>query len=259
MKKRTAVIAITVLLLFMFGSLSVFAAASSGSFKLESTSPADGYKRVQSQNVMIKLNFNSDVSSSEAKKANEDKFTFEDSKGKDIDFKIYYDSSDSKKICLLAEEKLTDNKSYKVTVDGSLVDDDGDTLGEDQTIGFTTKKSGGGIVYVLLMVAMMAAMIFFTFREQRKEKEEEVIETGKPDSKVPKNPYKLAKEKGISVEEATKIINKERAKEQKKIDRRNKKNAKREQRMEQKIDEELEEYQIFRMHTRRVAHRKIKR
>lgn len=260
MKKRTAVILITALLLFVFGGTAVFAAASSSStgntFSLKSSTPADGYKRMQAQNVMIKLNFSSDIDSSEAKKINKDKFTFEDSNGKPVDYKIYYDKEDGKKISLLAEKKLKENKAYTVTIDGDLTDNSGATLGKDQTIKFETKKSGGGIVYFLLMAAMIVVMMFMTFREQRKQKEEEIVESGKPDAKAPKNPYKLAKEKGISVQEAQKIIDKERAKEQKKIDKRQKKEAKLEQKVETEIEEE---YQIFKVHTRRLAHKKIKR
>ncbi|MDD6255004.1 MAG: Ig-like domain-containing protein [Eubacteriales bacterium] len=258
MKKRAAVILITALLLFAFGGAAVFAAGSSdagSSFRLVNTTPSDGYKRVQAQNVMIKLDFNSDVNSSEAKQVNKDKFTFQNANGKNVDFKVFYDGSDSRRICLLAEDNLQVNKSYTVTIDGSLVNNSGSALGKDQTIDFTTKKSGGGVVYVLLMVAMMAAMMFFTFREQRKQKEDEVVESGKIDPKLQKNPYKLAKEKGISVEEANRIINKEKAKEQKKIDKKNKKEAK----LEKLIEEDPEEYQVFKMHTKRVANKKIKR
>ena len=84
--------------------------------------------------------------------------------------------------------------------------------------------------------------------------EEEAAE-GKPAQARQKNPYKLAKEKGISVEEATRIINKEKAKEQKKIDRKIEKQKKREQKIEKQIEEEFEEYQIFRVHTKRVVRR----
>ena len=252
-RRPVAAILLAALLVLVAGSTAVFAAPSDA-FHLVKTIPADGYKRVQAQNVMVKLYFSGDVDKAKSQNT-EDRFTFTDDNGKNVKFKVYYDQSQKNMIALLAEKDLTIDKEYTITVDSALVDNDGEELGEAQQITFMTKTSGGGLVYALLMVAMVVVMVFFTIRDQRKKTMEEEVAEGKPTQIKQKNPYKLAKEKGITVEEAARQINKEKAKEQKKIDKKLQKQKRREEKIEKQLEEEFEEYQIFRVHTKRVVKR----
>ena len=261
MRRTLAVMLLTVILTVAAGSAAVFAdnagqdASSGSTFQLVRTTPADGYQKVQAQNVMVKLYFSTDVD--KAQSANtKDRFTFTDNKGKKVRFKVYYDQNQKDMIALLAEKDLEIEKKYKITIDGSLVDNEGRELGKTQTVTFMTKNAGGGLVYILLMVAMMVVMVFITIRDQRKKAVEEEAAEGKPAQAKQRNPYKLAKEKGITVEEANRLINKEKEKEQKKIDKQLQKQKRREEKIEKQLEEELEEYQIFRMHTKRVVKRK---
>ena len=228
--RRMAAVLTAALILLTAGVAAVSAAPDG--FQLVETTPKDGYSRVQAQNVMVKLYFNSDVDQTAS--LNEDNVTFTDSKGKKVKFRIYPDQKQSNMLAVLASNDLKVDKSYKVTVSESFVNNDGDTLGTAQTIKFQTKTSGGGLVYMLLMVAMVVVMVFFTVREQRKKQEEE---------------------KGISVEEANRIIEKERKKEQKKIDKKTEKQKRREEKTERQLEALQEEYQVFHMHTRRAVKR----
>lgn len=250
-RAMAAVVLMSVLVMTM-GGTAAFADADNG-FQLVKTTPKDGYSRVQAQNVMIKLYFSENVSDTVS--VNEKNVTFTDNKGKDIKFKIYPDQKQKNMIAVLATNDLKVNKTYKVTVSENFVNDDGETLGTAETITFMTKTSGGGLIYILLMVAMVVVMVFFTIREQRKKKEDEEAAEGKPTQAKQKNPYKLAKEKGISVEEATRIINKEKEKEQRKIDKKLEKQKRREEKIEKQLEEEFEEYQIFHVHTKRIVKR----
>ena len=245
-------VVLTAALVLTMGSAAVFADAGNG-FQILKTTPKDGYSRVQAQNVMVKIYFNDDVD--EVVSANENNVTFTDNKGKDVKFKIYTDQKQKKMIGVLATNDLKVDKTYHVTISENFVNNDGDTLGTAQTVTFMTKTSGGGLIYALLMVAMVVVMIFFTIREQRKKKEDEEVTEGKPAQSKQRNPYKLAKEKGISVEEATRIINKEKEKEQRKIDKKLQKQKRREEKIEKQLEEEFEEYQIFHVHTKRVVKR----
>lgn len=256
--RRRAAAVILVLMLVLTGAFGIVYANAAGgtdSLKLESSTPADGYKNVQAQNVMVKLHFSSDVSGSQARKVNKNKISFTDNKGKKVKFRLFYDSEAPEEICVLAVNDLKVEKNYKITVREGLVADNGSTLGSAEVVNFTTKKSGGGVVYFLLMAAMIVVMVFITIREQRKKLLDEKAEEGGSATVKQKNPYKLAKEKGISVEEANRIIKKERAKEQKKIDKKRNKKKKIDEKLEQKFDEQMEEYQKFRVSTKRAVRR----
>ena len=251
--RRAAAAVMLAVMLILTAGIALVSADTQDGFRLDRTTPADGYTKVQAQNVMVKFYFNSDVD--QAASQNKDKFKFTDAKGKEVKFKVYYDKTEKNMIAVLATNDLKIDKKYKVTADASLVNNDGEELGTAQTVTFMTKTSGGGLVYILLMVAMVVVMVFFTIREQRKKMMDEEVAEGKPTQAKQRNPYKLAKEKGISVEEATRLINKEKEKEQKKIDKKLEKQRRREEKIEKKLEEEFEEYQIFRVHTRRVVKR----
>ena len=73
--KRIISIIITVMLLSIFGVFAVFAEGSGG-FELASCNPEDGYDKVKSNNVMVKMFFTEDVSAEDTQKANENMFEF---------------------------------------------------------------------------------------------------------------------------------------------------------------------------------------
>lgn len=248
MIKRIAALMVSVILVFALAMPVVYAAGAPGKLKLESTSPADGSK-IAAQNVMIKLNFNNSVYDSKTQSANKNMFKFTDSKGKNVKYKIYYDESDHNKISVLAEKDLKVDQKYTFTINGNLIDDEGNTLGADEVIKFSTKGNSGGKVYALLMLAMVVVMIVITVRDSKKAKKEEDDDTV---DNYQKNPYKLAKEKGISVEEAKKIIAKDREKAEKKAE----KNRQRKQaEYEAKLAEEEARRNIHRVSGKRVIKR----
>ena len=240
--------------IFMAAAIMVIAcmpaAFAANGFTLEKSSPANGYNRVQAQNVMIKLYFSGEVYDSGTQAANKDKFKFTDSNGKAVKYKIYYDESDRSKISILSVKDLKMEETYTLTISGDLISDDGQTLGADEVIKFTTKSASGGMVYGLLMVAMIVVMVFITIRDQRKAMQEEELASGVT---IQTNPYKMAREKGISVEEANRIIAKEKEKAAKKDEkRRQKEQAEREAR----IAAEKAARNVHRVHTKRIVKRK---
>ncbi len=246
MAKRIAAVMVTVILVLM---ACMPAAMAAEGFALEKSIPADGYAKVQAQNVMIKLYFTNEVAAKETQAANADKFKFTDSDGNPVDFEIYYDNKDKKKISVLAKNDLEMEKEYTLSIRGELVDDNGQILGADQTIDFTTKGNTSSKLYGLLMIVMIGAMFFITIRDQRKAEAEETAAS----EKVPTNPYKLAKEKNISVEEASRII----AEEKKKAAKKDEKRLKKEQEAyEAKKAAERAKKNIYRVHSKRSVKRK---
>lgn len=200
--------------LTVMSAASVFSFADGGDFALKSSTPTDGYEKVQSANVMVKLFFTEEVSG----ETTADMFTFEDEEGNKVPFKLVPDPSDKTNLNLLCENDLTDDVSYKVTVSKDLESADGDTLGKDATVEFSTKSSNMGLGYMLLMVIMIAVMSFTTIRDKKKKEEakEAFGSRGGMEGKVETNPYKLAKERNISVQEASRIIAEEKEKARKK-------------------------------------------
>lgn len=216
--KRITAIVMAAMLMTILSVSTVFAAASDG-FQLEKDkcSPTDGYKKVEATNVMVKLYFTDDVSAKETQKANKDMFKFTDGDGKKVDFDIYYNSKDPKNVNLLAKNDLDTETDYTITISGDLTDDEGNILGADETMKFSTRKPASSGTYMLLMLAMMVVMVVMTVRDQRKSSTADDVKAQA--QAIQTNPYRLAKEKGISVEEAQKLINEEKAKIAKKAEK----------------------------------------
>ena len=248
MKKITAIV-MAAMLTMILGASTVFAAASGG-FALEADkcNPKEGSKSVDVTNVMVKLYFNESIASEASQAANSSMFRFTDSEGNKVDYEIYYNSKDDKNVNLLAKKDLTAETDYTVTVSGAFTDDKGDSLGKDQTINFTTKKPASGGTYMLLMLAMIVVMIVMTVRDQRKSEGAEEVRSKA--AAMQTNPYKLAKEKGISVEEATKLIAAEKAKMAKKVEKAEK-NAPKHEPAEKKSKKP--EKTVYKVKTKRIV------
>ncbi len=242
--KRFASIILAAALFFAVAAVPVSAA----DFKLTDSTPSDGYEKVEAKNVMVKLFFNEDVSSEKTQKANKGKIAIENGDGKKLDgVKVLYDSKDSKKISLLLTDDLKQKQNYKVIVDGSLVSDSGDKLGKEATVTFSTRKADTGLGYMVLMFLMIVVMMVMTFRDQKKAMEAGSVD---PLASINTNPYKLAKEKNISVQEAVKIIEAEKEKAMKKMEKMNRA-AKEKAKKEEDVDDK-----VYRVKTKRIVKRK---
>lgn len=241
--KRIASIVMTAMLLVILSVSSVFAATG---FELVESSPAAGYEKVQAQNVMVKLYFSEEISAEATQKANEDAFSIKDAKGKDVKFTVYYNDKDATNVNLMIEDTLGEDAEYKVAIADTMVNDAGEALGKKEVVDFkTTKPNNTG--YVILMTAMIVVMVFMTMRDQKKAMTEEEA-AKKAAAAVQTNPYKLAKEKNISVEEAQKIIAKEKAKADKKVEKASKKPVKEEPVVPEKKVYKVKTKRVTKMH-----------
>ena len=245
MMKRFAGIVLSAMLMAAVCAAPVSAA----DFALTDSNPENGYEKVEVKNVMVKLFFNEDVSDENTQKANQDKITVKDGDGKKADFEILYDSKDPKKISLLAHNDLDPEEEYVVSIDGDLISDSGNSLGSDQKVTFSTKKPDSGMGYMGLMFLMILVMVVMTLRDQRKTAQNEA--ESDPMAGINTNPYKLAKEKKISVEEAVKLINAEKEKAKKKAEKQQKKAEKEEQEQQENT-----EPKVYKVKTKRTVKRK---
>jgi hypothetical protein len=188
------------------------------------------------QNVGIKLYFSGDVSAEDLQEANAKCFKLtqlaevvaedaaEDAepeiKKSTIPIEVYYSDKkgDSNYILVTANPEsgtLLSKTDYELTISGNLESADGSTLGTAQVIKFhTVDVAGNSKVYMLLMVIMVVCMIGFnTLKKKRQANAEAAV---KEKEKII-DPYKLAKEKKISVQEAIAIVEKEKKRRAKKL------------------------------------------
>ena len=215
MKRIGAIVCLAALIVTMTASVC-FGAQS---LKIVDQYPNDGQKNTTKDNMCVKLWFNNDMDSEELQKVNKDCFTITDPKGKKLPIKVYYNNPKNKKqIMVLADtakinttKDIKDNTEYTLTISGKLQDKDGNVLGEDQKISFTTLNQGQSTkIYMIMMVVMMGGMFIFSSRQMKKQAAKDQ-EEGKV-REEPFNPYKEAKRTGKSVEEVIAIHEKEMAK-----------------------------------------------
>lgn len=185
--------------------------------------PKENDKNVPVDTVGIKLYFDGDVTSESVRDINSKCFTFANAKKKEtIETTAYFDKRDSGYILVIAQKKdkkgaevsLTQDSEYTLTISGGLMAADGRVIGEDQVIHFRTLDASGNTrVYMLLMVGMIVAMIAISFISKRRKAKAEAEASGVK----PVNPYKMAREKGITVQEALVLIEKEKQKREKRL------------------------------------------
>lgn len=216
MKRIGAIVCLAALIVTMTASVC-FGAQS---LKVVDSYPEDGQKNTSIENMGVKLTFNNKVGNKESIKANAKCFSITDDKGKKIPIRVFYDPKDSTKMMVLADAveiantkdlRIKDNTEYTLHISGDFVDNEGNTLGKDMDISFTTlNQSQNTKVYMIMMVIMMGGMFFFTSRQAKKEMAKQQAENGVREE--PFNPYKEAKKTGKSLEEVIAAHEKEVAK-----------------------------------------------
>lgn len=202
------------LILVMLASVTVF---GSETLEITKTYPKNGAVNTTKDNMCVKVYFNNPVGNKASAENNKDKFKFTDKTGKKFPAMIFYDEKDPHYALILIDTNkvkttgkgkyvIKDDKKYTCTISKNFIDNKGNKLGKDVKIQFSTMNQGRGtMIYMVMMALMFGGMFYFTIRQQRKQKEEE----NKEDKEEPFNPYKEAKRTGKTVEEVTRIHQKE--------------------------------------------------
>ena len=210
MKRAAAVLALMMTLLM---AVSSFTYASG--LELTKITPTDGEEGKQVSNMAIKMTFSAEMATEENVKANEKNFVIKGADGKTVPFYPVFDAEKyPNDIWLILEADLASDSEYTVTIKGDLKSVDGQTLGEDITSTFFTRNTKtDSNVSMLLTFGMMGVMFYSTSKMTKKATEKQKEVQGDPEMEL--NPYKIAKEKNISVQEAVAIVEKEKAKAEK--------------------------------------------
>jgi hypothetical protein len=214
MKRIGAILCLAALVVTM--SMSVCFGAES--LKVVDSYPEDGQKSTSIENMGVKLTFSNEMGNDESSAINENCFSITAADGTEIPIKVFYNPDDSKEVMVLADTvaiaadsdlKIADNTRYTLHISGDVTDNEGNTLGTDQNISFTTlNQSQNTKVYMLMMVIMFGGMFFFSSRQMKRQAAKQQVE----EKEAPFNPYKEAKKTGKSVEEVIAAHEKEVAK-----------------------------------------------
>ena len=236
--KRTGRILAIIAVVIMIATSFCFADGTEGGLVLNDTYPKADSTGAAIENFDVKLYFNNEMSEDVLGDTNDDCFTLTDADGNVLPTIVLYSPKETGVVMVLfdpnKENLNSDGKQitiqgdmeYTLKIAGTLVDDQGNTLGSDQTIKFTTiNQRRNSLVSMLLMVILYAGIIGFSMRNAKKTAEKQAKE-------AKFNPYKEAKRTGKSVDE---IMEKEYKRQAKKAE-------KAEKEAEDEEDEELEDY-----------------
>ena len=216
---------VAIIAIAVFGTFAMASAEGEG-LTLVETYPKDGQKNVAAENLGIKLTFSAPVNLEANQAENNKCFVITGPEG-DLDIKVYYNPEIPEQVLVLKEtpegtvtrQQLTSSEEYTVKISGAFKDNNGNTLGQDQKITFTTANvKRNNYIYLALMGAMMVGMVFFTTRQAKTQAATAAEESGVVDTF---NPYKEAKRTGKPlaqvIAEHDKEVAKQQAKDAKKV------------------------------------------
>ena len=188
--------------------------------KLTQSYPENNDTHLQIENTGIKLLFDGDVIDDSVWENNSKSFTLTDKDNKEFKIKAYCypnpKTAEERNYILVVVnpgQTLKSKSQYTLTVKKGLQSVEGKAVQEDIRLNFTTVDTeGNASINMGLMVAMVVGMIIMTVISTRREakKKEETKE-----EKV--NPYKVAKEKGKSVEEVIEKMERDKARKAKRL------------------------------------------
>jgi len=216
--------AFMVMLILTF-SAPVFAA--DGTLNFISSTPNSGGTNVPIENVGVKLLFDGNVTHESVWLANSKAFSLVDPDGNAVEYVAYpgQRSGEEGYILVLARPvpakegqpgQLMQSAVYTLTISADLMAVSGARLGEEIRINFETMDMAANsrlsmIVMVVMMVGVIVIMFVTNMRKMKAEAEAAALAKA--------NPYRIAKEKDISVDEAKALIEKAKERNQKKLEK----------------------------------------
>lgn len=211
MKRLGVVLCLSVLLVALATSFCF-----ADDFAVKKTFPEEGNHTLNPVNIAVKIEFTDNVTSKDAQKWNAECFTLKNSSGKKIAVKPLYNAKVyPNEIWVQVTKTLNPAEDYVFTVSGDLKNSDGEALGQDYVVHFSTRDTAkDNKVNMGIMALMFVGMMVFTVWETKhKLKKEAEAKRAASNEKV--NPYKEAKKTGKSVEEIVAKTEKEKARQAK--------------------------------------------
>ena len=214
MKRRGLIAVLAMMMVMMYVSFSY---AEEGALKLTSSYPKDGQTNTSIENVGVKLYFSNSISSAEAKANNQNCVRIVDPDGKAIPIKVLTSDDDTGMILVLGDStdenfSVQNNAEYRLVIDPAFMDDQGNTLGTETVIRFTTfNQKLNSTINMVMMFIMFGGIMVLTLRQQNQQnKEKQAAKEEKKEAAF--NPYREAKKTGQTVEE---VIEEEKKRQEK--------------------------------------------
>lgn len=228
MKSFARVSAVVILLAMALTlALAAPAVAAGGTLSLTDSSPANGGTNVPIENVGIKLFFDGNVTDESVWAANSRSVKLTDSNGVPVDYNAYpgQKAGEEGYILIVANPAsategqpgmLQQDTDYTLTIMQDMASINGAVLGEDISITFHTMDVAANsklsmIIMVVMMVGAIALMVFTNWRKMKAEAEAAALAQA--------NPYRIAKEKQITVDEAKALIEKAKERNKKQLEK----------------------------------------
>ena len=216
MKKAGRILSLAIILV-MLATATCFA-GTEGGLKLTGTYPEDGYKGAATENMGVKLYFDSELTEEVLGEKNANAIKIYGPDGKALPTRVLYAPKEEGVVLVIVdtdEEGNTirgeSNAEYTVKIANTMVDNEGNTLGHAESFTFTTLNEGtNNAVSMVMMFVMMGGMMVMTTKAATKEAQKQAEAMRERESKV--NPYKEAKKTGKSVEEIVEQTQKDKAK-----------------------------------------------
>ena len=232
MKRITAILAAAIMIVALCA-----APAFAAGLEITGVTPKDGTKGRQPANMAIKLKFSEDMTGTEITDSNnKNKITITDAEGKTFDFTIAHNAKYPNELWLVINDTLAADAEYTVKISAGIVSTAGNTTTQELTTSFKTRNTKtDNTISTVMLFAMMGLMFFMTTRDAKKQMANNDANIALAEAKK-LNPYKIAKQKKISLEEAQAYCDKERAKAQKAVDKQNAERAKAEAAKQAELD-----------------------
>ena len=193
-----------------------FVSADESDFKLVNSYPKDGQTNTSIENVGVKLRFNRELAGEKAQKNNAKCVKIVDPNGKEIPIKVMSSKEDKGLLLVLGDSnnkkfKVENNAKYKLVISENLMDDQGDRLGKETTLSFTTfNQRLNMMINMGMMFLIFGGITVMTIRNANQQQEKKNKKDEKEEAAF--NPYHEAKRTGKTVEE---VIAENKKKEEK--------------------------------------------
>lgn len=218
MKRMSAIVCLVMLIVMSFAQVGLAA-----DLKVIETSPKNGETGLPLENFGVKVYFDQDVYNEKNEKINEAACKLVDNKGNEVPSIVLFNEDDKDVALVLADEtkdvEIKKETEYKLEIDDTFVSADGEKLATPVDVSFETLNPNSTMIYsVGMMAVMVVGMLFFTAKEATKKSRATNAEA-KAATTEKFNPYKIAKEEGLSLAEVMDREKKRKEREEKKLEK----------------------------------------
>jgi len=190
--RRLGLVAVTLMLTLIVQTAAVFAV----NLQIIDSHPRDGATGVHPINAGIKVYFDRDVSSAREIASNAYQFVITNPDGERPPVRVLYDPNNPEMVLVVLMEELSQDTEYTLTISGDFRTTQGNFLGDDYVIRFTTRDMQRDMnISIAMMLVFLVVIMFVTSRQAKHKAQKEAEE--KAGGKV--NPYKVSKQTGKSV------------------------------------------------------------